>query len=405
MEYHVALTGNDRGAGSEEDPFRTISEAAQTARPGDVVTVHEGVYREQVSPANGGRSDSERIIYQAAAGEHVVIKGSEEIKQWDHCRGNMWKCEVPNHVFGEYNPFKCELQGDWLIWPDHYSVHAGDVYLNGTSMYEAVSVEDVENPAMRTEGYNPPWTRHREPIPHPEHTLYQWYADVQPEKTVIYANFQGKDPNRERTEISVRRACFYPEKTGINYITVRGFEMAQAATPWAPPTADQPGMIGAHWSKGWVIEDNVLHDAKCSAVSIGKEYSTGHNDCTRFRRKPGYQYQMEAVFKAVHRGWDRETIGGHIIRNNRIFDCGQNGIVGHLGCIFSRISGNEIYNIGVKHEFFGYEIAGIKLHAAIDVQIEENKITFMTVHWGHGWTGRHREPGAAETYMQKMTET
>lgn len=379
MEYHVAVTGNDRFCGSSGEPFRTISKAAETARSGDTVTVHEGVYREWVKPAHGGRSDSERITYQAAPGEHVVIKGSEEIKDWERFRGNVWRAEVPASLFGAENPFAQSLWGDWLIWPEDGSVHAGDVYLNGKSMYEAYSLEDLENPSVRTDGYNPPWTKHREPIPHPEDTLYQWFAEVRDDKTVIYANFQGTDPNQELTEISVRRCCFYPERTGINYITVRGFEMAQAASPWAPPTADQPGMLGAHWSKGWIIEENILHDAKCSAVSIGKEYSTGDNECTRYRRKPGYQYQMEAVFKAVHKGWDKETIGGHVIRNNRIHDCGQNGIVGHLGCIFSRIYGNEIYNIGVKHEFFGYEIAGIKLHAAIDAQIEENYIHDCTL--------------------------
>lgn len=379
MEYHVAVTGNDRFCGSFSAPFRTISKAAELARAGDTITVHEGVYREWVKPAYGGRSDSERITYQAAPGEHVQIKGSEQVRNWQHCRGNMWKTEIPNSFFGVYNPFEQSLWGDWLIWPEDGSVHAGDVYLNGKSMYEASDLQEAENPVMRTEGYNPPWTKHKEPIPHPEDTLYRWFAEVGDNKTVIYANFQGADPNQEVTEISVRRCCFYPERTGINYITVRGFEMAQAASPWVPPTADQPGMLGAHWSKGWIIEDNILHDAKCSAVSIGKEYSTGDNECTRYRRKPGYQYQMEAVFKAVHKGWDKENVGGHVIRNNKIYDCGQNGIVGHLGCIFSRIYGNEIYNIGVKHEFFGYEIAGIKLHAAIDVQIEGNYIHNCTL--------------------------
>ncbi len=53
--------------------------------------------------------------------------------------------------------------------------------------------------------------------------------------------------------------------------------MAQAACPWVPPTADQPGLLGTHWSKGWIIEDNIIHDAKCSGISIGKEVTTGHN--------------------------------------------------------------------------------------------------------------------------------
>lgn len=83
----------------------------------------------------------------------------------------------------------------------------------------------------------------------------------------------------------------------MNYITVRGFEMAHAATPWEPPTAAQPGMIGPNWAKGWIIENNDLHDAKCSAVSLGKEVSTGDNDFSKWQRKPGYQYQMEAVFR------------------------------------------------------------------------------------------------------------
>jgi hypothetical protein len=150
--------------------------------------------------------------------------------------------------------------------------------------------------------------------------------------------------------------------------------MAQAACPWTPPTADQPGLIGPNWAKGWIIEDNVIHDAKCSAISIGKEASTGHNYATTRGDKPGYQYQLESVFSARQGGWDKEHIGSHIIRRNTIFDCGQNGIVGHLGCIFSTIEDNHIHDIALKREFYGAEIAGIKLHAAIDVEIRHNRI-------------------------------
>ena len=204
--------------------------------------------------------------------------------------------------------------------------------------------------------------------------MYQWFCATDENTTTIYANFQGADPNRELVEINVRKSCFFPERTGLNYITVRGFEMAHAAAAWAPPTAMQEGLIGPNWSKGWVIEDNVIHDSKCCGVSIGKEETTGQNDSTRFQVRPGYQHQLEAVFKARHIGWSRERIGSHIIRNNVIYDCGQAGIAGHLGCIFSRICDNEIYNIAVKHEFYGHEIAGIKLHAAIDTQICHNYI-------------------------------
>jgi len=80
------------------------------------------------------------------------------------------------------------------------------------------------------------------------------------------------------------------------------------------------------------------------------------------------------VFSARQIGWDREHIGSHIVRRNTIFDCGQNAVVGHLGCVFSTIEDNHIYNIAVKREFYGYEIGCIKLHAAIDVVIRHNRI-------------------------------
>ena len=378
-EYHVAVTGCDFEDGTKDHPFRTISRAALLAMPGDRVIVHEGEYREWVKPAQGGTSSVSRITYEAAEGERVVIKGSEQITCWEPVEGSVWKAVLPNSFFGTYNPYKEVLGGDWFIYPNDNSLHAGDVYLNGKSFYEAKSLEEVKNPVIRTEGVNPPWTRHLEPILHPEDTMYQWYAETDQETTVIYANFQGVNPNEELTEINVRKCCFYPEKTGLNYITVRGFEMAQAACPWTPPTADQPGLLGTNWSKGWIIESNKIHDAKCSGISIGKEASTGHNLCTRTHRKPGYQYQMEAVFRARQIGWSKETIGSHVIRNNEIYDCGQNGIVGHMGCVFSEIAHNHIYNIAVKHEYFGYEIGGIKLHAAIDVQIHHNNIHNCTL--------------------------
>ncbi len=376
--YHVAKTGNDHGAGTPEQPFLTINRAAQVAVAGDTVVVHAGEYREWVDPQNGGLSDICRIVYEAAPGERAVIKGSEIVEGWEKYKGTVWKKVLPNAMFGDWNPFARAVEGDWLIAPTDYVLHTGDVYLNGVSFYEARTLEDVVKAERRETGWQHPFKR-QEKILHPEQTVYQWFAQAGEKETVLYANFQAYDPNREVVEINVRPYCFYPRQTGLNYITVRGFEICQAACPFTPPTADQPGMVGAHWSRGWIIEKNDLHDAKCSAVSLGKESSTGHNLYTRFGRKPGYQYQMEAVFLALQAGWCKEKIGSHVVRDNVIHDCGQNGVVGHMGCAFSRIEHNHIYNIAVKHEFFGWEIGGIKLHAAVDVVIRNNHIHHCTM--------------------------
>ena len=83
-ELHVSLKGSDSNDGSALRPYRTISAAAAVAQPGDVITVHEGTYRERVTPPRGGESDSKRIVYQAGPGERVAIKGSEVIRNWKH---------------------------------------------------------------------------------------------------------------------------------------------------------------------------------------------------------------------------------------------------------------------------------------------------------------------------------
>ena len=63
MELYVDIKFlNNSGDGSKEKPFGTISEAAAIAQPGDTVHVAPGVYREYVSPANGGTEDA-RITY------------------------------------------------------------------------------------------------------------------------------------------------------------------------------------------------------------------------------------------------------------------------------------------------------------------------------------------------------
>jgi hypothetical protein len=88
MDYHVSKKGDDAANGSERSPFLTIQHAADLAQPGDTVTVHEGIYRERVNPPRGGTSDEQRITYQAAPDEKVVIKGSEVVTGWESPTGS-----------------------------------------------------------------------------------------------------------------------------------------------------------------------------------------------------------------------------------------------------------------------------------------------------------------------------
>ncbi|MFQ3837686.1 right-handed parallel beta-helix repeat-containing protein [Staphylococcus pseudoxylosus] len=368
---HVDKKGSDCGLGNIESPFLTIDKAASVAQPGDSIIVHQGIYREEITHINTGLSESRRISFEAAKDEQVIIKGSEEITGWQQIDGSIWKVEIDNTIFKDFNPFATKLFGDWLAVDNDKSL--GQVYLNNQSLFEVSEYEQLADPKLVEETLDH-WTNKQVTYDYKDQSIYVWYAKVEKDITTVYVNFHDYNPNNEVTEINVRKSAFRPFKMHTNYITIRNFEIANVATQWSPPTAAQTGMIDTHWSKGWIIENNTLYNAVCSAIAIGKEISTGDNLNTYRKDKPGYQYQIETVFKAANSDWNKETIGSHIVRNNVIHDCGQNAVVGHLGSAFSKIYNNHIYNIGNKREFFGYEIAGIKLHAAIDTQVYNNYV-------------------------------
>jgi len=361
-EYHVSVKGDDTNKGTAKAPFQTISKAAQAAQPGDVITVHEGTYRERVTPPRGGESDAKRIIYRSAENEKVVIKGSEVITGWKKFAKGVWKVTIPNTFFGDYNPYKDLLTGDWFRDYLGRRPHTGEVYLNGKSLYETNILEAVLNP------------RPIRGIADQEGSTYTWHCESDEINTYIYANFHDYNPNKELVEINVRESCFYPDKPGRNYITISGFRMSQAATQWAAPTAEQIGLIGTHWSKGWIIENNVVSDSKCTGITLGKDRKSGHNVCINDPSKSGHVHYNEVTVRALQNGWSKDKIGSHIVRNNTIFNCGQAGICGSLGAAFSRITNNHIYNIWTKRLFAGAEIAGIKIHASIDMLIKNNRL-------------------------------
>ncbi|MHC5054738.1 MAG: malectin domain-containing carbohydrate-binding protein [Planctomycetota bacterium] len=510
-EYHVSPSGRDFNRGDKSRPFKTISAAARVARPGDVVTVHGGVYRERVNPARGGTSDTRRIVYRAAEGQKVEIKGSEIIKSWEKAQDGVWKVTLPNSFFGDFSPYTDVIKGEWHRNRGHPR-HTGTVYVNGDWMDEARSLEQVVPPGKRAVG---PRTDSRDVVlggktagyegtaiaGTDEDTLYQtcrydlrgyrlavpngmcrvtlkfcephfaaraqrvfdvklqgktvlsgfdifaevgrftahdetfegvevtdgqlkidiinrvslacisgivvqrgadsrgincggpgwkgyrpdpasrggrdavvsgrplWKAEVDETNTTIWAQFNDIDPNRELVEINVRQSVFYPDKPGRNYITVRGFTMRHAATPWSGAMSEQVGLIGTHWSKGWVIEDNVISHSMNTGITLGR-YDLGRFGIAMpAATAPGFVKSCEL---ALEHGWSKAKIGSHVVRNNRISHCEKNGLHGSLGGIFSTIEGNTIHDIATRGWIGGADVAGLKLLASNDVTIRNN---------------------------------
>jgi hypothetical protein len=321
-EYHVSTTGSDSNSGSSLEPFKTISAAAAVAFPGDIITVHEGIYRECIRPPRGGESESKRIVYRAAENEKVIVKGSEQIINWVPDGPDIWKVELPYSFFGDYNPYYLKINGAWLHYGQWY--HRGEVYYNGKPYFEKQSLEELNKDS--------------------------WFCKVEDDVTSIWAKFpQGANPNVTKgAEINVRQTIFFPEISGLKYITVDGFHFMHSSDNWSSPKSKkQMGAVGTRMGKHWIIQNCTITDARCSGISLGT---------------------AEGDFKSI------DEFGDHIIRNNVIKRCGQAGIVGKYGASRSRIVNNLIEDINYRKEFGGYETAAIKFHFTVDTYIGGNLI-------------------------------
>ena len=367
MVIYVDVNAPHDGIGSKSLPFKRINEAAAIAQPGDEVLVAPGTYREYVNPVNAGTEES-CITYRSKEPLGAIITGAEKVTGWTNYKGDVWTTRVKNGIFGTYNPYTTLVYGDWYFATPNK--HTGCVWLNDEALYEALTIDEC----IEGKVYECSWE--------PELSKRKWYAeqDKGSDETIFYANFGGADPNRENVEITVRRECFMPEKEGVGFITVSGFDINKAATTWAPPAAYQDGMISPHWSKGWIIEDCEIWGSKCAGICVGRYYDPENSNfyTTRHVKSPT-QMERDSVCRGQYYGWLKENIGGHIIRRNNIHHCEQGGIIGRMGGVFSIIEDNHIHHINNMMELGGAEIAGIKMHAAIDVVMRRNHIHHCTM--------------------------
>ena len=79
------------GAGRE---YRTIQAAADVAKPGDVVMIDPGIYREWVKPANAGTEDAP-ITYKARDKGKTIITGADVVTGWTRRADGLWEVKLP----------------------------------------------------------------------------------------------------------------------------------------------------------------------------------------------------------------------------------------------------------------------------------------------------------------------
>lgn len=331
MQIYVDAHAEHDGNGTKQLPFKRIQEAAAIARPGDLVKVMPGVYRESVDPHFAGTKDKP-ILYQAVKQNLTIITGAEKVDDWELVGVDVWRTVIANQRFGKYNPYTIHVQTDSDFQ------HTGEVFLNNRALYEVDSLAKVKAPQMGAIDQNPD-------------RQYVWYTcqDQKMNTTVIYANFQGKDPNRSNVEVTFRETCFYPQQAQVDFLVLSGFTLTKAASQWAGADYNK-AVVGTNHAQGWKILNCNISHAKCAGISLG--------------RYPVVPADEELKGHPIK----------HYIKNNRIFDCGQAGVLGVDGNPAPAIEHNHFFRINTRFNLVGETVSAINLLPAIGAQILRNCI-------------------------------
>ncbi len=279
---------SDNNPGTAEQPWRTISKAAQVLEAGDRAVVHEGTYREYVEPRNSGRPGAP-IVYEGAEGEEVVLTGADVITDWER---------VP----GERPIFK-------VAWPYKFIIN----HVDGKPIYHHPA-DDNHLRSGRAEQIivdGEVWDSPQLVLSHDEMEPGTFFPDVESDTLYVWLP-DGSDPNAREIEGSTRGLIFgtnpWRRREGFNYVHARGLTFRYAAT-----FAQRPAV----WllGKGNLVEDCAIEWMSGGGVGVGPEdgilrrcviRNCGHvGGCARGSNFLNEDCVWEGnCRKPISRGWD-----------------------------------------------------------------------------------------------------
>jgi len=381
----------DGGAGVQEVPFKTISRGAQAAQPGDTVLIAGGIYRELVQPAFGGTA-GRPIVYQAAVGQKVIIRGSDIFSpQWQvlHTdRGTpIYAGRLDPKIFRNYRmPWSKEF------WYTESPFHTKPMVSAPESKIEVLTRTQTQRARPIRPDHGNKYTfydAHRKPVdfasanPDLPLTLGQVFVDgapvqqvvsfadldrvqgsflVSPDGGQILLHLPGESsPEQHQIEITTRAQVFAPRQRALQYIEVRGFVIEHAANQGPFP---QAGMFSLRSGSHWIVENNIIRWASTIGLDCG-----------------GEGYPLPAL-KLNPQGEGNFCATDNVIRNNLVSDNGLCGLCGfqtrNLRIEGNIIERNNRNGLLLKESLVGnaewWEQGGIKLHQCPGAIVQGNLV-------------------------------
>ena len=221
---------SDDAPGTSDQPWKTIAKAAQTARAGDLILIHAGVYRERVLVKTSGTPEKP-IRFEAAPGEHVVLTGADRLTDWR-------KVDDAQPIYKVAWPHK------FIGW-NASMAHPGDKYHRLIGRCEQVAIN----------GY-----LLRQVLGVTELAPGAFFVDVT-NKTLLVWDIGGRDLNKTYVETSVRQEIFRMEGAHVH---IRGLRFRYAAN------MAQHGAIALAGQHDW-MEDCVVEEMNASGATFTGE--------------------------------------------------------------------------------------------------------------------------------------
>ena len=364
--YYVdgqAKNADDKGPGSKERPFRTISAAAQALQPGERVIIAGGVYRECVRPARGGTGPEAMISYEAAPGAKVVIKGSVVTKGWHPSEGwnfgtdpvtkkpvKAWALGLDPSLFQGYNPFEVDNVIGNRFWINYakdnmatYFRRRGMVFVDGKPLEPVEGANELAGPSPRSLNFFS--EVHWSPL-FKEFSPYAGKVWIEPNGMTLHIRLANDDdPANHTIEITNQEQVFVPAQRYQAYIRVKGITFEHAGNGFPVP---QRGMVSVNRGNHFIFEDNTFEWANSVGLDIGNE-----------------DWQAS---------WPPQPVGFDVIRRNTFRYCGIEGLGGTGGPQSTLVEKNLFEWIGWQDAALMSESGGTKMHVAKNLLFRNNVI-------------------------------
>lgn len=337
--------GDDQ-PGTDDAPLRSIGAAAARATPGTRVLIHAGVYRECVRPARGGTGPDAMISYESAGEGEVVITGEETwdgpwgpSQGWTRKRAPVahepdaavWCGRLPRGAFDGYNPFGMVNEPSTYFAREKDADDAAYLQRRGLLYVDGVPLKQVSHPWFLWSEAGTCWV----------------------EDDGLGLHFRlphDGDPREHAITFTAREQAFAPEAAGLGYIRVKGLCLRGVGNGFPAP---QRGALSTSCGHHWIIEDCVVEWVNSVGIDLASQ--------SPFR-------DLDEAF----------LLGHHIVRRNRVTDCGICGICGlpdgQRGLPSVLLEDNRIERCAWHEVESLYETGGIKLHLTRDCLVRRNLI-------------------------------